>query len=133
LRWFFAQGKYYAQVLCAGIGSATLLICMPFFVIRSGVSGAVAATGAGMLLWSLSMMGLMVRTGELNIRQVVAKPLAAACASVGVYICLSGVGPLVALPTSLAILSVFIFLLDLFTPYERSVLLRAVKSIAFRK
>jgi O-antigen/teichoic acid export membrane protein len=99
-RVYFARGEYFLPFACSGIGALLMTLIMPWFVAAMNASGVVLATAIGMAVWSLSLIWLLARKGDLSVRQAILRPLAIILLALGVFFVLKSVKAWLALPAS---------------------------------
>jgi O-antigen/teichoic acid export membrane protein len=87
-RLYFARGEPFFPVLFSGAGALVMILIMPRCLTAMDTTGAVLATAAGIAVWALSLICLLVRSGDLNLRQTIFRPLALILCSLGVFIAL---------------------------------------------
>jgi O-antigen/teichoic acid export membrane protein len=85
-RVYWARGEYFLPMVCSGVGASVFTLCMPLLVANMSAVGALLATGAGMGVWALSLIWVLARTGDLDFRQALLRPLAIIFFSLGVFL-----------------------------------------------
>ena len=99
-RVYFARGEFFFPTICSGVGALVMTLIMPGLVAAMNTSGALLATGAGMAVWALSLIWVFARTGDLNLRQAILRPVAIILLSLGVFLALESISSWLALLAS---------------------------------
>jgi len=103
-RVYIARGQFYLPTACAAAGAVVFTLTMPWCVTALDVLGAVLATGAGMGVWSLSLIWMLARSDDLDVLRSVFRPLAVILFALGTFSALKPVNALLALLISWAVL-----------------------------
>jgi len=99
-RVYLVRGQFFLPTACAGAGAVVLTLTMPWLVSAMDTLGAVLATGTGMGVWALSLIWIFARSGDLDVRRTVFRPLVVIIFGLGVFFVLKPVNPLLALLSS---------------------------------
>jgi O-antigen/teichoic acid export membrane protein len=125
-RVYLARGQFFLPTMCAGAGALVLTFTMPWLVSAVGTSGALLATGGGIGVWALSLIGILIRSDDLDLGRVVLRPVGVVLLALAVFLVLLRVNVWLSLPGSLFVLGCGTFSLGVLTSDERSALLRLV-------
>jgi O-antigen/teichoic acid export membrane protein len=99
-RLYFARGEFFIPTVCSGVGALVMTLIMPWLVAAMDTLGAVLATATGMLVWALSLIFLLAKSGDLDVRQAIFRPLALIFFALGVFLLFKSVNVWLALLTS---------------------------------
>ncbi len=119
---YLARNQFLFPILCTGAGALTMSFTMPWLVTTMGSPGAVLAIGIGMGFWALSLVLLLARSGDLDVRQAVFRPLAVVLFSLVIFFAMKPVNDWLAMLTSWASLLGGTLLFGVLTKDERSLL-----------
>jgi len=101
---YYSRGQFLFPAVCAGIGALVLSCTFSWLVSKMNTSGAIVATGAGMGMQALSLIWVHAKSGGLNIRETVFRPLVVIIFCLGIFFVLKPVGGLLAMLSSWAAL-----------------------------
>jgi len=121
-RVYLARGEFFLPTICSGVGASVMTLTMPWLVAAIDISGAVVATAMGMVVWALSLICLLARSGELDVRKTIFRPLAPILFALGVFLVLKSVNAWLALSTSWVVLVCGMLLFGRVTEDERYLL-----------
>jgi O-antigen/teichoic acid export membrane protein len=103
-RAYIARGEFFLPTVCSGLGALVMTLIMPWLIAAMNTSGEIVAVGTGMTLWALSLMCALARSGDLNVRQTIFRPLGPIFFALGVFLAMKSVNAWVAMLTSWAAL-----------------------------
>jgi O-antigen/teichoic acid export membrane protein len=119
-RVLLARDQTLASTVCAMGGALVLSLTLPFFVSRFGVSGALLAAGAGIGVWSMSLLALLSQADGLDVVHGICRPGAVALVALGLFVLLKPWQVWLAFPIAILTLLGGSLGWDLLTADERS-------------
>jgi O-antigen/teichoic acid export membrane protein len=99
-RVYVVKGEFYLPMIFSGVGALIMTLIMPCLVAAWNASGALIATATGMVVWALGVIFLSARSGLLDIRKTVFRPIVVIIFGLGVFFLLKPVNNLVAVLSS---------------------------------
>ena len=94
---FLAKGQFFIPTICAGLGVLVMSCIFPWTVRVMNTSGAIIATGMGMGVQALSLIWRLAKSGGLNVRETVFRPLIVIICCLGIFFVMKPVSSLLAL------------------------------------
>jgi O-antigen/teichoic acid export membrane protein len=101
---YITRGRFFLPVVCSGAGALVMTLIMPWLVATINTSGAVVAMATGMGVWTSSLIFLFARSGDLDVRKTIFRPLGPIFFALGVFLAIKSVNAWVALLASWAAL-----------------------------
>ena len=121
-RVYLARGQFFVSTLCAGAGALLFTSVIPWSVSIMDTPGAVLAAGMGMGVWALTLIWLLARSDDLDVKQTILRPLIIVLLALGVFLALKSVSNWIALLISWGILLCGTMLFGVLTKDERRLL-----------
>lgn len=97
---YLARGQFFLPAICAGLGALAFSCVFPWLVSTMNTLGAIIATGIGMGVQALSLIWILARSGDLNVRRTVFRPIIVIIFCLGVFFVLKPVSGLLAMLSS---------------------------------
>jgi len=97
---FVAMGQFFLPPICAGLGALFMSCIFKWLISTMNTSGAIIATGIGMGVWASSLIWILARSVNLDIRHTVFRPLIVIIFCLGVFFVLKPVSGLIAMLSS---------------------------------
>ncbi len=124
-----AQGRLVSQALCAVTGAGVMTALMFALNATMGPGGALAATGAGLSIWALSLIAVLAQGSAFKLGHSILKPGAATLLALAVYLglMLLSVATWLAFAAALATLASVAAALRVIAPEEVAAILAAIR------
>jgi hypothetical protein len=119
-RVLLARGQILSTTACAAGGALVLSLTLPLLVSRYGVSGTLLAAGAGMIVWSVSLLVLLRQADGLDVAHAMCRPGVVVLAALGLFLVLRPCQVWLAFPAAMLTLLAGSLGWDILTPDERS-------------
>jgi len=103
-RLYNARGEFFVPTVCSGVGALIMTLIMPWCIAAMNTLGAVLATATGMAVWALSLICLLAKSGDIDVRQAIFRPFVIIFSAIGVFLALKSVNSWLALLISWAAL-----------------------------
>jgi O-antigen/teichoic acid export membrane protein len=87
-RVLLVRTQVLASTCCAALGALVLSFTLPFCVGIFGVSGALLAAGAGMAVWSVSLLALLRQADDLALGRAMGRPGVVVLIALGLFLLL---------------------------------------------
>jgi O-antigen/teichoic acid export membrane protein len=87
-RVLLVRMQIQAATGCAALGALVLSLSLPFCVSSFGVPGALLAAGAGMVVWSVSLLALLRQADDLDLGWALYRPGVVALVALGLFLLL---------------------------------------------
>jgi O-antigen/teichoic acid export membrane protein len=121
-RVYLARGQFFLSTLCAGTGALLFTLIIPWSVSTMDTPGAVFAAGMGMGVWALTLIWLLARSDDLDVKATIFRPLILVLFALGIFFALKSVNVWIALLTSWAVILCGALLFGVITEDERHLL-----------
>jgi O-antigen/teichoic acid export membrane protein len=128
-----AHGRVWPQVASAALGALAMTLSMPVLAARLGGLGALLAAGLGFGVSAVALLAALRRGSAIDLAGSVLRPALAVLMSVGTYLALRPVHPVVALAASVGILAAGMLLLGVLAPGERDALGKILRKLTMRR